>query len=203
MATIEVKWQGRRFNVEFDDSELETATVHDLKDKCQKITNIEPARMKLLAYGAVMKNDSLSLNTYGIRSGSKVILMATPAADTANVDSTSAKSQEDQVLSRIQAAISKLTEEIVPDIDAYEQRVKEYMSAGGASDAKDPKQQRKLVDYGTWLNEQLMHILFDFDGILCDSSFEKARQQRKSGVHQCQALLERVDNIKALIKSHL
>lgn len=51
MATIEVKWQGRRFNVEFDDSELETATVHDLKDKCQKITNIEPARMKLLAYG--------------------------------------------------------------------------------------------------------------------------------------------------------
>lgn len=51
MATIEVKWQGRRFNVEFDDSELETATVHDLKDKCQKITNIEPSRMKLLAYG--------------------------------------------------------------------------------------------------------------------------------------------------------
>lgn len=51
MATIQVKWQSRRFNVEFDDSELETATVHDLKDKCQKITNIEPSRMKLLAYG--------------------------------------------------------------------------------------------------------------------------------------------------------
>ncbi|CDS02996.1 hypothetical protein LRAMOSA00398 [Lichtheimia ramosa] len=199
MATIQVKWQSRRFNVEFDDSELETATVHDLKDKCQKITNIEPSRMKLLAYGAVMKNDSLSLNTYGIRSGSKVILMATPATD--KVDSTSAKSQEDQVLSRIQAATSKLTETIVPDIDAYEQKVKNYMS--GASQVKDHKEQKKLVDYGTWLNEQLMHILFDFDGILCDSSFERARQERKSGVHQCQALLERVDNIKALIKSHL
>lgn len=33
-----------------------------------------------------MKNDSLSLNTYGIRSGSKVILMATPATDAAKVD---------------------------------------------------------------------------------------------------------------------
>lgn len=105
------------------------------------------------------------------------------------------------MLSRIQAATSKLIETIVPDIDAYEQKVKNYIS--GASEAKDHKQQKKLVDYGTWLNEQLMHILFDFDGILCDSSFERARQERKSGVHQCQALLERVDNIKALIKSHL
>ena len=105
------------------------------------------------------------------------------------------------MLSRIQAATTKLTETIVPDIDAYEQRVKDYMT--GPMNTKDTKQQRKLVDYGTWLNEQLMHILFDFDGILCDSSFEKARQQRKSGVHQCQELLERVDNIKALIKSHL
>lgn len=32
-----------------------------------------------------MKNDSLSLNTYGIRSGSKVILMATPATDKVDV----------------------------------------------------------------------------------------------------------------------
>ncbi|KAI9260608.1 hypothetical protein BDA99DRAFT_512651, partial [Phascolomyces articulosus] len=35
--------------------------------------------MKLLAYGAVMKNNDERLSSYGIRDGSKVILMAAPA----------------------------------------------------------------------------------------------------------------------------
>ncbi|KAI9260609.1 hypothetical protein BDA99DRAFT_439731, partial [Phascolomyces articulosus] len=67
--------------------------------------------------------------------------------------------------------------------------------------SQNPKEQQKLHEYGIYLNEQLMNILFEFDGIICGPEFEKARYQRKEGVKQSQALLDKVDNIKTLVKN--
>ncbi|KAI9490383.1 hypothetical protein BDB00DRAFT_790424 [Zychaea mexicana] len=144
---------------------------------------------------AVMKNDQERLISYGVRDGSKVILMAAPAKATEGVPGGA----EGQLLAMIGAITEKLNGRIMPEIDSYEKRVKEFMSR--APEQKEAKEQKKLVDYGTYLNEQLMNILFDFDGILCGPEYEKARNQRKEGVRQGQALLDKVDNIKALVKN--
>ncbi|KAI7857964.1 hypothetical protein BDC45DRAFT_554542 [Circinella umbellata] len=196
MPYIEVKWTGKQFHIEFKPEEFENATVHDLKQKCHQITHVDPERIKLLAYGAVMKNNEERLSSYGIRDGSKVILMATPAKA---MDNVASKTVEGQLLEQISIVTEKLNQKIVPDIESYEKRVKEFLSqrAGGLQQVKS-KEQKKLQDYGVYLNEQLMNILFDFDGILTGVD-EKARHQRKEGVRQAQALLDKVDNIKSLV----
>ena len=51
MPYIEVKWTGKRFQLEFKPDEFENATVQDLKEKCHQITHVDPERIKLLAYG--------------------------------------------------------------------------------------------------------------------------------------------------------
>ncbi|KAI8149382.1 hypothetical protein BJV82DRAFT_573720 [Fennellomyces sp. T-0311] len=193
MPQVEVKWAGKRFQLEFSQEQLETATVKDLKDKCYESTHVDPARMKLMAYGAVMKNNEQRVSTYGVRDGSKLILMAAPA----KADEVPGAA-EGQLLAQISETTKKLNEKIVPDIESYERRVKEFVSKTAP---KQPKEQQKLVEYGVYLNEQLMQILFDFDKVVCGVEFEKARQQRKEGVRQCQALLDKVDSIKALVKT--
>ena len=103
---------------------------------------------------------------------------------------------EGQLLTQISETVKKVNETIVPDIESYERRVKEFVRH-----PQEAKEQKKLGDYGTYLSEQLMQLLFDFDGIMCGPEFEQARRQRKEGVRQCQALLDKVDSIKALIKT--
>ncbi|ORY93898.1 hypothetical protein BCR43DRAFT_349296 [Syncephalastrum racemosum] len=177
-ATIEVKWGKRRFQVDYEPD----MTVKDLKAKCERVTGLHT--MKLLAYGAVMKDESQPLSTYGLRPGAKVMLLAShPTAEK--------KEEGNPVLELVQGATNKLAQQIAPDVDQYEQRVLDA--------PQDPKARQKLTEYGIYLNEQLMNILFELDGILCGQD-EKARHQRKAGVQTAQALLERVDSIKAQLK---
>lgn len=94
-AELQVKWNRHRYTVEFPTEEFDTVTVKDLKEKCHRFTGIDPANMKLLAYGgifpfrgeadfvcsgfdgclAMMKDDSKALSAYGLLPGSKIILM--------------------------------------------------------------------------------------------------------------------------------
>lgn len=97
--------------------------------------------------------------------------------------------QLDDLISRIQQKIS-------PDVDDYEKRVNSFIS----QTEKDTKDQKKLIDYGIYLVEQLMQTLFDLDGVVCTEGMDALRQKRKEGVTLAQALLDRVDRIKAKAK---
>jgi hypothetical protein len=51
-AILEVKWNGKRFPVEFQDAkELETTTVRDLKTCIQRMTGADPSCMNINAFG--------------------------------------------------------------------------------------------------------------------------------------------------------
>jgi hypothetical protein len=52
--TFEVKWGSKRIPIEMSKGEFEVLTVADLKLKCQRLTEIEPQFMKLLAHGGNM-----------------------------------------------------------------------------------------------------------------------------------------------------
>ncbi|KAG0169675.1 hypothetical protein DFQ28_003483 [Apophysomyces sp. BC1034] len=184
--TVEVRWDSRRFHIEFNQDEFQNATVGDLKRKCQLVTDIDPLHMKLLAYGAIMKNDGASLGVYGVRPGSIVRLMGSPKGHQTH--------GEKAVLSSLEGIHNKLSKELVPDINDYEHKVKSYLSDPN----RDTKHHRKLADYGVYLGEQLMKILFELDGIMC-ADFDKARQERKLAVNMAQSLLDRVDQIKGLL----
>ncbi|KAF7722233.1 hypothetical protein EC973_003514 [Apophysomyces ossiformis] len=209
-STVEVKWASRRFPVEFSQDEFQHATVADLKRKCEQVTDIDPSTMKLLAYGAVMKDDNALLGIYGVRPGSTVRLMGLVKVFKKEKEGFSRlsyvqfKKKRDQghqtqggekaVLSKLEGIHTKLSKELVPDISDYEHKVKSYLS----DPHRDSKQHRKLADYGVYLGEQLMKILFELDGIVC-TDFDTARQERKRGVNTAQALLDRVDQIKELL----
>jgi hypothetical protein len=65
---------------------------------------------------------------------------------------------------------------------------------------KPEKEHKKQVYTGAYLGEQLMHILFDLDGISCGQDVV-ARQARKDAVNAAQALLDKVDELKSLVKN--
>ncbi|KAI9014389.1 hypothetical protein CLU79DRAFT_767366 [Phycomyces nitens] len=198
LNAITVKWGKRHFKIEFDDYEqqLEDTTVGDLKERCHRLTGIDPGEIALSAYGAVMNNDKLPLGAYSIRPGSKVIMKvhkkprSTQSGPIAPISSTEAAT-----LAKLQDIQSRLSNTLIPDINAYEERVKAFVQPG------DEKARKKLLDYGIYLGEQLMQILFQLDGILVEPGFETARQARKSGVKTAQTLLDRVDGIKGSIKN--
>ncbi len=51
-AIIEVKWNGKKFPVEFQSvKDLETTTVKDLKSYIQRMTGINSNSLKLQAFG--------------------------------------------------------------------------------------------------------------------------------------------------------
>lgn len=51
-AILEVKWNGKRFPLEFATSnELQQTTVKELKSLCERITGAEPSTMKINAFG--------------------------------------------------------------------------------------------------------------------------------------------------------
>ncbi|KAI8975352.1 hypothetical protein BDF20DRAFT_822206 [Mycotypha africana] len=74
-AILYVKWNGKRFPVEFTGTkELQDTTVRELKATCHHITGIDPKFMKINAFGAYMTQDDLPLSAYGLRSGCFITL---------------------------------------------------------------------------------------------------------------------------------
>ena len=51
-ATIEIKWNGKRFPVEFHNvKELESTSVRNLKAHIQRMTGVDSSQIQLQAFG--------------------------------------------------------------------------------------------------------------------------------------------------------
>ncbi|KAI8974654.1 hypothetical protein BDB01DRAFT_386012 [Pilobolus umbonatus] len=75
MATFEIKWNQTLFVVDLTPQEYNVMTVKDLKLRCQTLAQLKPDYYKLLAHGALLKEDDKLIKEYKIATGSKVILM--------------------------------------------------------------------------------------------------------------------------------
>jgi hypothetical protein len=100
---------------------------------------------------------------------------------------------------RIAQTVQKLKDSAVSVIEKYDTEVSEYISGGTTDESK----RRKLLDMSAYINEQLMQSLFALDGITCDPDFTTARQKRREGVRYAQGLLDRLDKIKADLKTFI
>jgi hypothetical protein len=105
--------------------------------------------------------------------------------------------EEGKLIEQLQVIHSKIELEITPQVKKYEKDVKEFMSKS----EKTEKDKKKHIYMGAYLNEQLMHILFDLDAFSCGPNNLNARQLRKENVKIAQALLDKVDEIKSVVKN--
>lgn len=59
---------------------------------------------------------------------------------------------------------------------------------------------KEVEDLGIYLSEVLMQALIALDGVECPPDFVTARTNRRQGVKQCQALMDSVDQSRAILK---
>ncbi|KAI7896184.1 uncharacterized protein EV154DRAFT_492633 [Mucor mucedo] len=208
-ATIQIKWHHKKFPIEFASiKDLEATTVKDLKTHIQRLTGLEPSSMKLQAFGAFMTNDELPLSVYGIRPGCFVKLIEhhkkdhgppVPAKDhpkKAHHHHKEVRNEEQELIDKLQVLKTKVDTELAPQIKTYEKEVKAFLNKS----EKTEKEKKAQIYKAAYLGEQLMLILFDLDAFSC-GVHTNARQHRKELVQVTQALLDKVDEIKSVVKN--
>ncbi|KAG1468097.1 hypothetical protein G6F56_004036 [Rhizopus delemar] len=192
-AILKVFWQGKEFPVEYSNvQELYQATVKDLKGYCSRVTGIESHKINLLAFGAVMNNDDMQLKAYGIRPESRIMLR-----ESNRINQTERTKEEQVTIERLETIKKEIDIDIAPQVKEYEKDIKEFMT----QTIKTEKEKDKQIYKAAYLGEQLMHILFNLDGISCGQDFLEARRLRKEAVKVAQTLLDKVDDIKSILKS--
>lgn len=105
--------------------------------------------------------------------------------------------EEEALLQQLEKIHNKLDINITPQVKTYEKDVKGFLSHR----SKTEKEKKKQIYMGAYLGEQLMHILFDLDGFICGPGNLNARQTRKDAVKSAQGLLDKVDEIKSVVKN--
>ncbi|KAI9257733.1 hypothetical protein EDC94DRAFT_173986 [Helicostylum pulchrum] len=191
MVTFEIRWGAKRFPIDLNDDEYNTMTVSDLKLKCHELTEIEPQFMKLLAYGAVLKNESEFIKNYKIVSGSKVMLMGSKK-HISPLKSPAPK--DDAPITTRLLWIKNLRESVLkPDIQRYEKQAKEHLLQ-----PHEPKQTKELINYGNYLHEQLMHMLSQLDTM--PNVNEEERLERRKNVKDIETLLDMVESVKSRLQ---
>jgi hypothetical protein len=105
--------------------------------------------------------------------------------------------EEVELLGKLQQIRTKLETEITPQVKKYETDVKEFINSSYPTE----KEKKAHFYMGAYLGEQLMHVFFDLDAFTCGPNNLKARQARKEAVTLTQSLLDKVDEIKSVVKS--
>jgi hypothetical protein len=85
-------------------------------------------------------------------------------------------------------------------IEEFDIKVISVIEGGTDIRTWDEHQRKEIDDLGIYLSELLMQSLITLDGVDCPSEFETARAHRRQGVKQCQALMDRVDQSRAILK---
>jgi hypothetical protein len=103
---------------------------------------------------------------------------------------------EANLLEQLEKIQTKIDSDLRPQVKEFEKKVKEFLS----QESKTEKEKKKQIYMGAYLGEQLMHVLFDLDEFICGPDNLNARQARKEAVKSAQGLLDKVDEIKSVVK---
>ncbi|RCH86044.1 hypothetical protein CU098_001804, partial [Rhizopus stolonifer] len=113
------------------------------------------------------------------------------------INQTERTKEEQVTIERLETIKKEIDIDIAPQVKEYEKDIKEFMT----QTIKTEKEKDKQIYKAAYLGEQLMHILFNLDGISCGQDFLEARRLRKEAVKVAQTLLDKVDDIKSILKS--
>ena len=159
----------------------------DLKTELASITSIPYDQLKLVFGGLVMKNDKALLSQYGIKEGSKIMLIGTAGGvqgDTVGQKQSMASArgaheqaarvrkqkEEDQseegLLRRIKETVGGVHNDLLPEIEQLERSVKALEGPQDASDDKGPAPPPKTDEAGDAASKQPLSQQLDAKGMV-------------------------------------
>lgn len=164
-------------------------------------TGVPESQLKLIYKGAVLKDPSLTISSYGIQDGSDLALVGKegkgpepPAPKPQQVvkkKNVQPDTDDEQVLTDW---IHQLVRGVVEPLEAS---IATFVSFTNANATNRPKQVppfETLQREHARLSELLLRGLLDLDGVNIPSEWKNARQARKDGVKKLQGELNRVDD---------
>ncbi|CAG8711152.1 18678_t:CDS:2 [Dentiscutata erythropus] len=185
-----VNWGREKLHIEFTEQgtgSLEETTLKELKERLKEITGVPINGQKLVFSGAIMKDETATLTSFGLQPFSKLILMGSKP------NTTSGSSEEHALIARITQSVEKTKANLVPQIESFETSVATYLS----SEDNDDTVKSKLTEEHHCIVETLMQSILTLDSVVCPPEFETARQKRREAVKFTQGLIDRVDEVKA------
>ncbi|WWC89914.1 uncharacterized protein L201_004843 [Kwoniella dendrophila CBS 6074] len=206
---IQVKWGRERFNIPIPIPAL--TPLSTLLATLSAQTSLPLDQLKLIYKGAVLKDSSLTISSYGIEDGSTLVLIGkggdVPSAPSTSTSTNSSKAsssnniipkknkqpetdQESVLVSWISNLVENLLNPLIPSIYTF-------ISQTDPNATNKPKHIPSfeiLQKEHARLSELLLKALLDLDNIqITNSNWTEARQRRKLGVKKIQNELNKVD----------
>lgn len=159
--------------------------------------HLPDSSFKLIHAGAVMKDDGAPslwhpdlpsdvfthvitpVSSYGLKNKSNIAVVGGPE----QVSAAPERKTEKHVITQIESELDKVRTGLLPSVDKFLDSLSNQTIAPG--DGLDQEHKR--------LGELLLQSLLRLDAIHAESEWEQARKDRKAGVREVQALLDRLD----------
>ncbi|RSH94014.1 hypothetical protein EHS25_006667 [Saitozyma podzolica] len=198
---VQVKWNRERFNIPVPNPSV--TPLSQLLATLSSHTGIPVPQLKLIYKGAVLKDPSLTISSYGLTDGSLLVLVgkdgdvpsapppstAPPAAKVGGKKKQPETTTESVLVEYIRGLVSGL-------LDPLEPAIRTFISHTDPNATNKPAQSQKfevLQREHARLSELLLRGLLDLDGVEIPSGWAEARKERKEAVKTVQAQLTRVD----------
>ena len=168
-----------------------------IREQIADHTHLPNSSFKLVHAGAVMKDDSAPslwrrnlfsdvlahvttpVSSYGLKNKSTIAVVGGPE----KVSTAPERKTENHVITQIEAELGKVRTVLLPSVDEFLDSLTNQTITPGDS----------LDQEHTRLGELLLQSLLRLDAIHAESEWEQARKDRKAGVREVQALLDRLD----------
>ncbi|KAJ3245741.1 hypothetical protein HDU77_009263 [Chytriomyces hyalinus] len=155
----------------------------------------------------MMKDLNASLIHYGIKSGSKIMMMGDNAPTPTGPRPTATPKPSTPPMRPEQTAIHKLSEidaslatTIMPLVEEYTNSATAYTLQTAESSNGTHITAKKLKDGHARVSELILQTLLKVDEVLVGEN-DELRMRRKDAVRRCNALLDRVDAAKESVKA--
>ncbi|KAI9351424.1 hypothetical protein BDR26DRAFT_929874 [Obelidium mucronatum] len=165
----------------------------------------------------MMKDHSASLQHYGIKNGSKIMMLGDvetrpsvtkqaptgpiPSGPTGSSSSIHTMTPEEAALHKLSEIDATLTSQTIPLVEEYMTTAIDYTSQlPSETTSLDAVQKKKVKDAHARVSELILQVLLKVDGVKVPEGDEVVRMRRKECVKKCNALLDRVDSMKEKVK---
>ncbi|KAJ3157711.1 hypothetical protein HDU89_000088 [Geranomyces variabilis] len=154
---------------------------------------------------ALMKDLKAPLSSYGIKSGSKIMMLGSlppvpppaPASQPSSRQATPEDTSEDGLCRTIETHLTQVREIALPLAAEYLDEAARYLE----SDPAGPSPPKQLRDMHAKAAEVLLQRLLKLDGVVCQPEFDRARAKRKEAVKFIQGELDRLDAMKGKVNA--
>jgi len=171
-----VKWGREKLQFPLPPPETKLAVI---RKQIADHIHLPDSSFKLIHAGAVMKDDSAPISSYGLKNKSNIAVVGGPE----QVGAAPERKTEKHVITQIVSELDKVRTELLPSVDEFLDSLSNRAIIPG--DGLDQEHRR--------LGELLLQSLLRLDAIHAESEWEQARKDRKAGVREVQALLDRLD----------